>query len=67
MESEGKTQPEYDFNKLQDRRQYFQDHPEIFPKRIQELLLEHEPYKGGISWFAYHLAQDVTTRHEAHW
>lgn len=72
MESEEKVQqevqkPEYDFNKIQDRRRYLQDHPEFFPEKVRKFLLQHEPYKEGISWFAYHLAQDVTTRHEAHW
>lgn len=62
-----KEESKYDFNKLQDRRRYIQDHPGQFPKAVQKFLLGHEPYKENISWFAYHLAQDVTTRHEAHW
>lgn len=57
----------YDFGVLTDRRKYFQDHPELFPGSVQEQLLTRPPYKGGISWFAYNLAKDVETRHDAHW
>jgi len=58
---------ECDFTSLTDRRQYFQDHPEIFPELVQKHLLLRGPYKAGVSWFAYNLAKDVETRHDAHW
>ncbi|MFH1623563.1 MAG: hypothetical protein ABID54_00215 [Pseudomonadota bacterium] len=68
MDKETKEEiTEYDFTSLTDRRRYFQDHPEIFPELVQKHLLLRPPYKAGVSWFAYNLAKDVETRHDAHW
>ena len=58
---------EHRFDNLAARRKYFQENPEIFPKIVQDLLLLRPPYKEGISYFAYNLAKDVETRHDAHW
>ena len=62
-----KEEKEPEFSNLNDRRQYFQDHPELFPPLARKMLLLRPPYKQGVSWLAYHLAKDIETRHDAHW